>query len=550
MSSQLISIIISVIVDIFLLITLLFTKKENNKAVKYFILVLIDHATWIVANFLCDHPILSSLALFWNRLTFAIASIQIPLLLFALYFPNTDVKIKPLFRNLLIFFPFCISLMSLFTPLIIKDITVYSWGTNAVAGQLYSFFVIDLILYVTGSLVIIITKFRLASENERTQLAYMLAGLTITMVSLIVTGVALPYFTGYTKYGQFSGLCSIPFLALTTYSIIKYRLFNIKVIATETVVVLLSLGLIIDTFLSNSITEGILKGTIWLLATYGGWQLVKSVQVEIRQKEELAKLSKNLEHANEHLKSVDKLKDDFLSMASHELNTPIAAIKGYLSMILVEKMAGEIPEKARGYLQIVYTSADRLATMVKDLLNVSRIESNRIHIIWEQKPIEDIINQAIKEVMSKAREAKHTLTFEEPKHKMPETWFDITRITEILINILGNSIKYTPNGGKITVRVANDDDKLVVSVEDNGKGIPKERQHVVFEKFSQVDVLKDEVKGTGLGMYIAKKFIDLHHGKIWFHSDGADKGTTFFFSLPILKKKPYDPHEGEDAVLH
>jgi len=96
----------------------------------------------------------------------------------------------------------------------------------------------------------------------------------------------------------------------------------------------------------------------------------------------------------------------------------------------------------------------------------------------------------------------------------------------------------------------HDEDKIVVSVEDNGRGIPKDKQNTVFEKFSQVDVLKDQVKGTGLGMYISKKFIELHNGKIWFHSEGEGKGTTFFFSLPILTKKPYDAHAGEDSVLH
>jgi signal transduction histidine kinase len=237
-------------------------------------------------------------------------------------------------------------------------------------------------------------------------------------------------------------------------------------------------------------------------------------------------------------------------MASHELNTPIAAIQGYLSMILVEGLGGKIPDKARSFLNSVFESAKRLGNMVKDLLNVSRIESGRIHIIWEQKPVEDVINQAITEVMSKAREAKHSLTFEKPKHKMPSTWFDVTRITEILINIIGNAIKYTDPGGKIVARVMNDDQKIVVSVQDNGRGIPKDKQNGVFEKFTQVDVLKDQVKGTGLGMYISKKFVELQKGKIWFTSDGEGKGTTFFFSMPILKEKPHDPHEGEDAVLH
>jgi signal transduction histidine kinase len=133
---------------------------------------------------------------------------------------------------------------------------------------------------------------------------------------------------------------------------------------------------------------------------------------------------------------------------------------------------------------------------------------------------------------------------------MPLTWFDVTRIMEVIINIIGNSIKYTDPGGKIEASVSADDKFITVAIKDNGRGIPKEKQDQVFSKFTQVDVLKDEVKGTGLGMYISKTFIELHKGKIWFESEGEGKGTTFFFSLPILKDKPVDPHEGEGAVLH
>ncbi|MCX6808174.1 MAG: HAMP domain-containing sensor histidine kinase [Candidatus Berkelbacteria bacterium] len=278
--------------------------------------------------------------------------------------------------------------------------------------------------------------------------------------------------------------------------------------------------------------------------------LIRSVKDEIGQRQKIQKIAKRLEEANTHLEELDKIKDDFLSMASHELNTPIAAIEGYLSMILVEKMAGEIPAKVRQYLESVFTSSQRLAHLVKDLLNVSRIEGNRIHIIYEEKPIVDIIKQSIMEIDPKVKEAHHTLTFHEPKKKIPATYLDVTRVTEVLINMLGNSCKYTDPGGKIEINVVSDDQKVVVSVADNGKGIPKERNQAVFEKFSQVDVLKDEVKGTGLGMYISKRFIELMKGKMWFHSDGEGKGTTFYFSLPLLTKKPYDPHDGEGAVLH
>jgi signal transduction histidine kinase len=295
----------------------------------------------------------------------------------------------------------------------------------------------------------------------------------------------------------------------------------------------------------------LIKAIVWILATYGGYVLIKSVKTEIKQKEDLQVLATKLDEANQHLEELDETKDNFLSMATHELNTPIAAIEGYLSMIVDEKMAGEINDKAMGYLKNVYMSSKRLAALVRDLLNVSRIESNRIHLINEEASIEDVINQAIAEIKIKADEVGHKLVFEKPNKPLPKSWFDVSRITEVVINLMGNSIKYTEPPGKITVRAHADDNKIVVSVEDNGRGIPADRAEHIFEKFSQVDVLKDQVKGTGLGMFISKNLVNLHKGQLWFKSsvDPKHHGTTFYFSLPILKEKPVDENEGQGAVI-
>jgi len=441
------------------------------------------------------------------------------------------------------------SIYAIVTTGIVEHIEFMSWGTNLVYGKFFPIFYYYAMTAITFSLGMFIYHYIKLDKKERLKIIYFLEGLFIFMIITVLIHTVIRSLAGSDEYYRFGNYSAIVFVYFTAYAIAKHHLFNIRIFLTEIAFSLIMSAIVVQAGLSRGIFDLSVNIVILFITSYGGYLLLKSIRTEIKQKEDLAILAQELKEANEHLKEVDKLKDDFLSMASHELNTPIAAIEGYLSMILEEGMGGKIPEKARGYLDSVFVSSKRLASMVKDLLNVSRIESGRIHIIWEQKPVEDIVNQAITEVMSKAREAKHSLTFEEPKHKMPATWFDITRITEVVINILGNAIKYTDPGGKIVARVTNDEHKIVVSVEDNGKGIPKERQQAVFEKFTQVDVMKDEVKGTGLGMYISKRFIELMGGKIWFTSEGAGKGTTFYFSLPIIKEKPSDPHEGEGLVL-
>lgn len=433
-----------------------------------------------------------------------------------------------------------------FTPLILKSVhnLVSTFGPLQTPYMFFIFLSFAAVDYC------LVKGYFLSAGNTKDQFKDILLGIAISSVISIITNSLLPL-VYHIEIRYLGPMGTIFFLTFTTYAIMKQQLFNIKLIATESVVILLSLGMVLDAVLTTSLEEGILKFFIWILVTYGGYVLIKSVKKEIQQKEELSTLAKKLDKANQDLEQLDEAKDNFLSMAAHELNTPIAAIEGYLSMILEENMGGKIPTKAQGYLKNVFFSSQRLAGLVHDLLNVSRIESNRIHVVYTEAQIEEVIDQSIAEVKVKADEVGHKLTFEKPDKLLPKTYLDQPRIVEVLINIIGNAIKYTDPPGKIVIKCHADDGKIVVSIEDNGRGIPKDKYNHVFEKFTQVNVLTDQIKGTGLGMFISKNLIELHKGKLWFTSsvDPKDHGTTFYFSLPILKEKPFDPHEGEGALL-
>ncbi|MFA6963761.1 MAG: ATP-binding protein [Patescibacteria group bacterium] len=523
-------------------------NKLDNKLFSIFAFIT---SAWIIVDFSLYLTQLSAYQTALNRFNLAVITAMVFFLAyFVTIFPERIFPIKKWMVWLFASINSGIIIITLFSNKIIRFAFMESYGSNFESGSLFNLFAVNVSIVALYAVAILIIKYIKLGSEQKKQIKYMLYGIGLLSILNLIFNLLIPMLTHSFVYARFGTYSSLFFIIFTAYAILKTQLFDVKVIITEAAVVVINVISAIEVFTSGSLSEGALRSVLLIVLASGSVWLVKSVKREIQQRKEIEKLAEELKEANEHLKEVDKLKDDFLSMASHELNTPIAAIQGYLSMILVEGLGGKIPDKARGFLNSVFESAKRLGNMVKDLLNVSRIESGRIHIIWEQKPIEDVINQAVTEVMSKALEAKHSLTFEKPKHKMPSTWFDVTRITEVLINIIGNAIKYTDPGGKIVARVMNDDQKIVVSVQDNGRGIPKDKQTGVFEKFTQVDVLKDQVKGTGLGMYISKKFIELQKGKIWFTSEGEGKGTTFFFTMPILKEKPHDPHEGEDAVLH
>lgn len=431
-------------------------------------------------------------------------------------------------------------------PTIINNVTSYA---NYQTGAMFNYYMFYMGFMFSSLAGYMIYQYIKAEKRMKSQVLTILIGLAIIIFVASLVGYILPTL-GYSQFNLLDSASSIFFVTAGGYSVIKNKFLDVRTFATEVISYLILIIMLILLFIAKEDTGFPVKITLFVFLLYGVYTLIKSVRHEIKQKDDLETLAKKLDEANHHLEELDEAKDNFLSMAAHELNTPIAAIEGYLSMVLDEKMAGPVNGKIKDYLDNVYNSSKRLAALVKDLLNVSRIESNRIHLIYAEIQIEDVINEAIKEVKIKADEVGHKLTFKEPKHKLPKTWMDQARIMEIIINIIGNSIKYTDPPGKIVVEAHADDNKIVVSVEDNGRGIPKDRAEHVFEKFSQVDVLKDQVKGTGLGMFITKNLIELHNGKLWFKSHvGADHGTIFYFSLPILKAKPFDPHENEGALI-
>ncbi len=252
-----------------------------------------------------------------------------------------------------------------------------------------------------------------------------------------------------------------------------------------------------------------------------------------------ALLYKEIQQANEALKQIDKLKDEFVSLASHELRTPMTAIKSYLWMALSGK-GGELSEKLKFYLNRAYTSTDRLIKLVNDMLNVSRIESGRIMLAIKPINLNELITDTITEVLPRAQELGIAIIFN-PMQNLPYVQADPDKIKEILINLIGNSLKFTPKGGKITTSVSISNDTVIVKVTDTGKGISGENMAKLFHKFGTLDsnyLVKQSAQGTGLGLYISKSLIELHGGKIWVESEGEGRGSTFFFTLKLAHLPP------------
>lgn len=244
-----------------------------------------------------------------------------------------------------------------------------------------------------------------------------------------------------------------------------------------------------------------------------------------------------LKNANKRLQELDKLKDDFVSIASHELRTPMTAIRSYVWMA-INRPDIPLSPKLEKYLGRTLVSTERLINLVNDMLNVSRIEAGSIEINPSPFDIVALVKDVVEEVKVKADE-KH-LTISVLEHSLPPVFADADKVHQVLLNLTGNAIKFCFPSGAIVIDFFVDKDMIEVSVKDGGPGISKEDLSKLFNKFSRLDssyVAVGTSGGTGLGLYISKSLVELMHGRIWAASEGVGKGATFSFSVPTATKE-------------
>jgi len=246
---------------------------------------------------------------------------------------------------------------------------------------------------------------------------------------------------------------------------------------------------------------------------------------------EIEKVTKAFNSMCNKLKIVDKMKSDFFATMSHELRTPLTSIKEGTSLLL-EGVGGEVAERQKRLLTIIDEESHRLIDLVNSLLDLSKMEAGMMVLNYANTDITPLINKAVKEIEPLAL-AKGIVFKVELFYKLPAIKMDRERILQVLRNLIGNAVKFTPNGGEVRITVKEIEGNLEVSVQDPGPGIPEENLATIFEKFQQVPLLGSyQMKGTGLGLTIVKHIVTAHGGKVWAESE-QQLGSTFTFLLPV-----------------
>ena len=363
---------------------------------------------------------------------------------------------------------------------------------------------------------------------------YFTVGL-VTFLLSFTSGNIISSFTDDWTISQY-GLFGMPvFASLIAYNIVRFNSFRIQMTGAQMLVVILwalvcSL-LFVDTELFNSIVLVTL-----IFATVAGFLLIRSVRQEFKQKQEIEKLAEKLSAANIRLKERDRLKSEFVSIASHQLRSPLTAIRGYSSMLL-EGSFGKLPAKAEEAIVKIGESSRLMALSVEDYLNVSRIESGNMKYNYSKFDAAEIAKKLVDQLRPEATKRGLLITYKSNVRGGSIVKADIGKTTQIIQNLIDNSIKYTKEGSvEIVVNSDVNGKTLEINIIDTGIGMSKETKEGIFVKFERASNANSvNVTGTGLGLFVADTMAKAMGGQIRADSEGEEKGSTFTLQLPLVK---------------
>lgn len=247
-------------------------------------------------------------------------------------------------------------------------------------------------------------------------------------------------------------------------------------------------------------------------------------------------LEKELEEAKIIAETASRTKSDFLSNMSHELRTPLNAVIGF-SEVLRDEAFGPLNDKQKEYIIDVLDSGKHLLSLINDILDLSKVEAGKMELELSEFDLRLLLQNCLTFIKEKAM--KHSISLScEVADDIVSITADERKMKQVIFNILSNAAKFTPDGGEIGIRARKENkNEVLISIRDTGIGIEEKDRGKIFSEFEQIDsAYSRQYAGTGLGMPLTKKLIELHGGKIWFESKGEGKGTTFFFTLPMRAK--------------
>jgi len=511
---------------------LIYAKRRTLVANQLYALNIVFIVWWIAAMII--YRTTTENLLWWTIILYATpTAIASTFLYFSLFFPDERVPRKRMYLAGILFSNLLVLAITFIPGYVIVGVT-HDVGTEPVItfGPLYLIYS----LYISGffllGLLLLARKYLLFDDPiKRRQISYLLVGYLVASNLAMLTNLLLPWL-GYFTLNWLGQVLTVFMVLPVTYAIFKHRLFAAHVIAAEILILSLWIFLLAQTLLAGGTLQRFINGGLLAAVVIIGLLLLRSVNREVRAREEVERLAKDLEKANARLKELDKLKSEFVSIASHQLRSPLTAIKGYTSLLL-EGSFGAVPPGIKEALERIFESSKNMALSIDDFLNVSRIEQGRMKYELSEFDLGKVASDVVEDLRPLIEEKglKVNVRQDQASHKV---YADVGKMKQVFSNLIDNALKYTPSGS-ITVSVQTDSSnkKVLVAISDTGVGMSKETIGKLFDKFTRAANANEvNVMGTGLGLYVAKQMVEAHKGRILVSSPGEGKGSTFTVELP------------------
>jgi len=516
---------------------LLFVKQKRNQSDIFFSLIAVSVSLWAFARTFFEITRVESYISLWATIMYVTASfIPVFFIFFAMSFHQKEGERLSAGKILAVLLGTLFATVITILPnYVIKDIIQIGDNRVIIFGQGYIYYAIYIVLYFLTGFAVLFKKFVNSSGVVRTQIVYIFLGTSVASAIGVTTNLVLPSF-GYFDLFWLGPVSTIIMVIFIAYAIIKHHLFKLRIITAELLTFVLWIFISIRILLSESLQDKLIDGVLLFIAIVFGILLIRSSIKEVRAREEIQGLADGLQKANERLRELDQQKSEFVSIASHQLRSPLTAIKGYASMLL-DGSFSKIPKLNEEPVKKIYQSSKNLVNIVEDFLNVTRIEQGRMKYDFEPIDMEALLIEAVGELKPSTDEAGLDLSIKTDGSKDYVARADKGKIRQVMLNLIDNATKYTPEGSiKIKLSKSGTGKKIIVAISDTGIGISAELlRQGMFEKFNRGEnSTQMHANGSGIGLYIAREIVKAHKGRIWGESKGENKGSTFSFEVPAM----------------
>lgn len=536
--------------------TIIFLNDAKSVTNRSFFGFTIMASAWGVSNYL-NYNIASHTFGLWILRTVIFFALWQALFLFEFFlvYPKPLVTFLKIFNWFLVPLTFFTSILTL-SPFVFSSVKEFSRDgrvllvNNGPALPLFGMLSVGLI--VVGIIVLLYKIIKIKEKQLRSSLFLVLWGTVVTFSLIIFFNFIFPTLFGNSGYIIYGSLFYIPFIVLTAYSIFRRGLLNTKIIATEILVFILAISVLLEVASSTDALTIMYKSSTFILVLIVGLFLIKSVRKEVEQRQHLEIITNELQTANTRLKELDQQKTDFLSIAAHQLRTPMSVMNGYIELI-EDNAYGKVTKETKTILDNMDQSNQHLIKLVDEFLDITRIEQGRTKFDIADCDVIPLLTSVVEELGVRAKEHGLKINWRAPKEALVVA-MDDEKIRHVAYNFVDNAIKYS-DSGTITVSVLEGASEpstvpsyyssapsaaekgnmpgIIVKVKDEGLGFGKTDEANFFQKFYRGSNVKHiNVNGTGLGLFVCRKFIEAHGGHIWAHSAGLGRGSEFGFWIP------------------